>query len=85
MIPKLSLFGLGAAVIFLALTLLAIQDTRWMDSVTFGLLGIAFLIRHMPKFLILRILDPYALILLAGGMALFFWDVTQQLGIRTSG
>jgi len=42
-----------------------------MDTATWGLLGAAYLLKHVPKFLVFRMLNLVALALLVVGLALF--------------
>ncbi|MDA0677385.1 MAG: hypothetical protein O2788_05205 [Chloroflexi bacterium] len=79
-IYKPSLWGFGASAIFLVMMFMAIQDTRWMDSLMWGLLGISYLIKYMPKFVIFG--APAFMVsfftLIVGG-AMFFFDAAQQI------
>ena len=45
-----------------------------------GLLGAAFLLKHLPKFLVLRMLNMAALALLAIGLVLFLIEHLPDLG-----
>ncbi|MEX0761195.1 MAG: hypothetical protein WD208_06640 [Dehalococcoidia bacterium] len=80
MFYKPSLYGLAAAAVFLVLALIAVTDKHWFEAVAFGLLGSAFLVRHAPKFFVLRVVDPFALLALLIGLALFAYDAFRKLG-----
>ena len=71
-----SIFGFAGALIFLVLARVSINDNQWFDAAVWSLLGAAFLLKHLPKFLVLRVLNPVALALLGVGMAMF---LVQQL------
>ena len=44
-----------------------------------GLLGAAFLLKHLPKFLVLRMLNLVALAMLGAGMALFLIEHLPEI------
>jgi predicted CDP-diglyceride synthetase/phosphatidate cytidylyltransferase len=66
-----SLYGFAGALIFLILALISLDAEEWMDTATWGLLGAAYLLKHVPKFLVFRMLNLVALALLVVGLALF--------------
>ncbi len=76
-----SIYGFAGALIFLilALTTLQADDREWLDVATWGLLGAAFLLKHLPKFLVLRMLNMVALALLALGLALFLYQYLPEI------
>lgn len=71
-----SLYGFAGALVFLILALTSYQaaDREWLRVVTWALLGAAFLLKQLPKFLVLRMLNLVALALLALGLLLFLID-----------
>ena len=66
-----SIFGFAGALIFLLLARTAIAAEEWLDAAAWALLGAAFLLKHLPKFIVFRMLNMVALALLAVGMVLF--------------
>jgi len=67
-----SVYGFAGALIFLILALTSFNsDGKLIDTAMWGLLGAAYLLKHLPKFLVLRMLNMVALALLAVGMILF--------------
>ncbi len=67
-----SIYGFAGALIFLILALTSFNaDGKLIDTAMWGLLGAAYLLKHLPKFLMLRMLNLVALALLAVGMVLF--------------
>ena len=70
-IYKPSIYGFAGALIFLILALIAVNSSEWFNTAIWGLLGAAFLLKHLPKFLVFSVLNLVALALLAVGMVLF--------------
>ena len=66
-----SIYGFVGALIFFVLALISIRAEEWLDTAMWGLLGAAFLLKHLPKFLVLRMLNLVALAMLAVGLVLF--------------
>jgi hypothetical protein len=68
-----SIYGFAGALIFLILALVSFNsaEREWMDVATYGLLGAAFLLKHIPKLIVFRMLNFVALGLLALGLVLF--------------
>ncbi len=68
-----SIYGFAGALIFLVLALVSLNadEVEWLNVAMWGLLGAAFLLKHLPKFLVLRMLNLVALAMLATGMVLF--------------
>ena len=71
-----SLYGFAGALVFLILALTSYQaaEREWLRVATWALLGAAFLLKQLPKFLVLRMLNLVALALLALGLLLFLID-----------
>ena len=58
--------------IFWILALISFNnDGALIDTAMWGLLGAAYLLKHLPKFIVLRMLNMVALALLAIGLVLF--------------
>ena len=74
-----SLYGFAGALIFLILALVSINAEEWLDTAMWGLLGAAYLLKHLPKFLVFRMLNLVALALLAVGMALFLIEYLPEI------
>lgn len=67
-----SIYGFAGALIFLILALISLNnDGEFLDTAMWALLGAAYLLKHLPKFIVLRMLNLVALALLAVGMVLF--------------
>jgi len=68
-----SLYGFAGALIFLILALISFnaEDREWMDIAIWGLLGVAYLLKHIPKLLVFRMLNMFATALLLIGVVLF--------------
>jgi hypothetical protein len=67
-----NIYGFAAALIFLTLALISFNsDGAILDTAAWALLGAAFLLKHLPKFLVLSMLNLVALGLLAVGLVLF--------------
>ncbi|MDA1280371.1 MAG: hypothetical protein O3B95_10105 [Chloroflexi bacterium] len=66
-----SIYGFAGALIFLILALISVDSREWFDAAMWGLLGAAFLLKHLPKFLVLRMLNLVALGMLTLGLVLF--------------
>lgn len=76
----IAVFGLTAAVVFLITAALEANDGEWLASAAFGVLGLAFATRYVPKFLIFRWMSLASLPLLAGGVVLFAVFIRERFG-----
>jgi hypothetical protein len=66
--------------IFWILALISFNnDGALIDTGMWGLLGVAYLLKHLPKFLLLRMLNMIALALLAIGLVLFLIEHLPQI------
>jgi hypothetical protein len=76
-----SIYGFAGALIFLVLALVSLnaEEVEWLNVAMWGLLGAAFLLKHLPKFLVLRMLNLVALALLAVGMVLFLIEHLPEI------
>ena len=76
-----SIYGFAGALIFLILALTSYNaaDREWMDVATWGLLGAAFLLKHIPKLIVFRMLNFVALALLALGLVLFLIEHGSEI------
>ena len=74
-----SLYGFAGALIFLVLALISVNDEQWLNTAMWGLLGAAFLLKHLPKLLVLRVLNLVALAMLAIGLILFLIEHVSQI------
>ena len=74
-----SLYGFAGALIFLVLALISLNDEPWLNTAMWGLLGAAFLLKHLPKLLVLRVLNLVALAMLAIGLILFLIEHISQI------
>ena len=74
-----SLYGFAGALIFLILALVSVNAEERLVAVMWGLLGAAFLLKHLPKFLVLRMLNLVALAMLAVGMVLFLVEHLPEI------
>ena len=76
-----SLYGFAGALVFLILALTSYQatDREWLRVATWALLGAAFLLKQLPKFLVLRMLNLVALALLALGLVLFLIEYLPDI------
>lgn len=76
-----SIYGFAGALIFLVLALVSLnaEEVEWLNVAMWGLLGAAFLLKHLPKFLVLRMLNLVALALLAVGMVLFLIEYLPEI------
>ena len=74
-----SIYGFAGALIFLVLALVSVNAEEWLNTAMWGLLGAAFLLKHLPKFLVLRMLNLVALALLAVGMVLFMVEHLPEI------
>ncbi len=76
-----SIYGFAGALIFLVLALVSLnaEEVEWLNVAMWGLLGAAFLLKHLPKFLVLRMLNLVALALLAVGMVLFLIEYLPEV------
>jgi len=74
-----SIYGFAGALIFLVLALVSVNAEEWLNTAMWGLLGAAFLLKHLPKFLVLRMLNLVALALLAVGMVLFLVEHLPEI------
>lgn len=80
-IYKPSLWGFSASAIFIALTVIAIQDSEWIDALMWGLLGFSFAVKYLPKFLIFSIPGSMAsFITLVAGGAMFLRYAADLIG-----
>jgi hypothetical protein len=80
-IYKPSLWGFTAAAIFIALTIIEVQDKSWVDALMWGLLGVSFLIKYMPKFIVFG--PPaflFSFVTLVAGGAMFLVDAAEKIG-----
>jgi hypothetical protein len=76
-----SIFGFAGAIIFLVLALVSLTagPIDWLNTAIWGLLGAAFLLKHLPKFLVLKTLNLVALAMLAVGMVLFLVEFLPNI------
>ncbi len=74
-----SLYGFAGALIFLVLALISLNDEQWLNTAMWGLLGAAFLLKHLPKLLVLRLLNLVALAMLSIGLILFLIEHVSQI------
>ena len=74
-----SLYGFAGALIFLVLALISLNDEQWLHTAMWGLLGAAFLLKHLPKLLVFRFLNLVALAMLAIGFILFLIEHISQI------
>ena len=74
-----SLYGFAGALIFLVLALISLNNEQWLNTAMWGLLGAAFLLKHLPKLLVLRVLNLVALAMLAIGLILFLIEHISQI------
>ena len=74
-----SLYGFAGALIFLVLALISIEAKEWLNTAMWGLLAAAFLLKHLPKFLVLRMLNLVALAMLAVGLVLFLVEHLPEI------
>lgn len=75
-----SIYGFAGALIFLILALVSYNaDEKLLITAMWGLLGVAFLLKHLPKFLVLSMLNLVALALLAVGMVLFLIEHLPEI------
>ena len=74
-----SLYGFAGALIFLVLALISLNDEQWLNTAMWGLLGAAFLLKHLPKLLVLRVLNLVALAMLAIGLILFLIEHVSKI------
>ena len=76
-----SLWGFSASAIFTVLTIIALQDTFWIDSLMWGLLALSFTVKYMPKFLIFSLSGTMvSFIALVAGGAMFLVDAAEKIG-----
>ncbi|HJP27399.1 MAG TPA: hypothetical protein QF694_01130 [Dehalococcoidia bacterium] len=66
-----SIYGFAGALIFLILALISLNAEDWMNTAMWGLLGVAYLLKHIPKLIVFSMLNMVALALLAIGFVLF--------------
>jgi hypothetical protein len=66
-----SIYGFVGALIFLILAIISFNNEEWMNTAMWGLLGAAYLLKHIPKLIVFRMLNMVALALLAVGLVLF--------------
>tara|TARA_Y100001936_G_scaffold249536_1_gene300078 strand:- start:5589 stop:5819 length:231 start_codon:yes stop_codon:yes gene_type:complete len=65
-------YGFAGALIFLILASSSFNnDGSMRETAMWAVLGVAFLLKHLPKFIVLRMLNLIALAMLAVGMVLF--------------
>ena len=76
-----SIYGFAGALIFLILALTSYNaaDRKWMDVATWGLIGAAFLLKHIPKLILFRMLNFVALALLTVGLVLFLIEYGSEI------
>ncbi len=76
-----SIYGFAGALIFLVLALASLnaESVDWLNTAMWELLGAAFLLKHLPKFLVLRMLNLVALAMLGGGLALFLIEHLPEI------
>jgi hypothetical protein len=75
-----SIYGFAGALIFLILALTSLNnDGEFLDTAMWALLGAAYLLKHLPKFIVLRMLNLVALALLAVGLVLFLIEHLPEI------
>lgn len=75
-----SLYGFAGAFIFLVLALISLGDEDWVNTGMWGLLAAAFILKHLPKLLVFKMLNLVALAMLAIGLLLFLIEHLPKLG-----
>ncbi len=75
-----SLYGFAGAFIFFILALISLGHEDWMNTGMWGLLAVAFVLKHLPKLLVLKMLNLVALAMLAIGLVLFLIEHLPKLG-----
>lgn len=78
---KPSLWGFSAAAVFIALTIIELQNSHWIDSLMWGLLAVSFVTKYMPKLIVFG--PPgfvLSLVTLVAGGAMFLADATEKIG-----
>jgi len=76
-----SVYGLAAAVAFAALSLLALDADRLLEATGLALLAVAYLVRHIPKFVVLGLLNLPAHAAFLVGAALFAYSVADRMNL----
>ncbi|GIT19121.1 MAG: hypothetical protein CM1200mP39_19270 [Dehalococcoidia bacterium] len=75
-----SLYGFAGALIFLVLALISLNDEQWLHTAMWGLLGAAFLLKHLSQAtLVFRFLNLVALAMLVVGFILFLIEHISQI------
>lgn len=75
-----SLYGFAGAFIFLVLALISLSNKDWVNTGMWGLLAAAFILKHLPKLLVLKMLNLVALAMLTVGLVLFLIEHLPKLG-----
>ncbi len=77
-----SVYGFAGALIFLILALSSFNnDGSMRETAMWAFLGVAFFLKHLPKFIVLRMLNLIALAMLAVGMVLFLIKHLPKISI----
>lgn len=78
---KPSIWGFTASAIFIALTIIEVQDSHWVDALMWGLLATSFTVKYLPKFLIFSVPGTmFSLVTLVGGVGMFLVDASEKIG-----
>ena len=76
-----SLWGFSASAVFVAMTVIELQSSSWVDAVMWGLLAISFTVKYLPKFLIFSIQGTMiSFATLVAGGTMFFLDAVDKIG-----
>lgn len=75
-----SLWGFSASAVFVAMTIIELQGSHWVEALMWGLLAVSFTVKYMPKFLIFSIQGTMiSFVTLVAGGTLFFVDAADKI------
>ena len=74
-----SIYGFASAFIFLILAISSFNEDSFLKSAGWMILTMSYIIKHLPKFFILRFVNLFALILLLIGFTIIFYSYSDEI------
>ena len=74
-----SIYGFVSAFVFLILGVSAINEDSFLEATGWMILTMSYIIKHLPKFFVLRFVNLFALVLLIIGFTIVFYAYSDEI------
>ena len=74
-----SIYGFASAFIFLILEISSINEDSFLEATGWMILTMSYIIKHLPKFFVLRFVNLFALVLLIIGFTIVFYAYSDEI------